>query len=380
VTIITLQRRLHESGRIRIGTSVPAKSRHGKDIRRPVKLDRFRFTSANERALQVVAELWGGVAEVWEEAPVGKQWQVITDARTIPVLVPPETMAFSQAFEAWEGGGCVRRCDGERMIPSEHPCECDPEDRTCKPTTRLSLLLPQLPGSGLWRLEVHGYAAAAELQSAFDMAQILVTASGKEVLPAHLSLTEREIRRPDKPLARFIVPILDFDLGPSLASLTAGSSLELGQPAAALPAAPAPGLTPIPPALPSTLREELESIDTTPPPSTRANAAEPIKRTGLAPRTAAQAAQASAPSLDNEPAPAEATPAHLADLLTMLGTLTDEQAAHVKTAWRSAGLPAVRRIRLLEDAVAARTLIELAQSLEPVQEPPDDGETDREPF
>ena len=56
MTIITLQRRLHEAGRIRLGEKVAMGA--GKSL--PSRLDSFRFTSQNEGAIKAIAAIYGG--------------------------------------------------------------------------------------------------------------------------------------------------------------------------------------------------------------------------------------------------------------------------------------------------------------------------------
>lgn len=261
--ILDLQRRLREAGRIRLGDKAPKGN--------PRKLETFRFTSADEAAIEAIAQLYGGECKPWDGAPVGHQWEVVTTSTVVRVLVPPTELAFSQWLETWSGGGCVRRCDGHHDLISDGPCVCDPDDRTCKPTTRLGVILPELPGIGLWRVESHGWNAASEMEGTLRVIQ-LAQSSGR-IVPARLLLEQREKRVPGKPVMRFGVPVLDLDL--SVSTLTGGEP--------SVEQAPRPALTPIP-ALPErSLAEELHTVGTEERPA-RANGAEPLKRTGLAPR------------------------------------------------------------------------------------------------
>lgn len=228
--ILTLQQRSRELGRIRIGQKVAT----GEGKSRPVKLDRFRLTSASKALLENVAELYGGDVVAWNGAG-SEQWEVITTATRLPVMVPPQPV--SQFYELWSGGGCVRRCDGERELLSEKPCLCspDPEERECKPTTRISLVLRDVQGVGVWRLESHGYYAATELPSTVEF-----LARGRGYIEGWLSLEERIIKRTGQPTRRFMVPTLEVAITP--AALMAGDgpagALTTGsEPAAALPAA-----------------------------------------------------------------------------------------------------------------------------------------------
>lgn len=168
---IVLQRRLAEVGRIRIGQVLPTKN--GKT--RPAKLDRLRFTSASRPLIEQVAAAYGGEVAEWTPANGGAaQWEVITDIARVPVIVPPASV--SQYMENWSGGGCQRRCDGETEMLSGGACICAAQDSMiCKPTTRLSVMLRDIPGLGVWRLESHGWNAAAELP---DTAEFLARAGG----------------------------------------------------------------------------------------------------------------------------------------------------------------------------------------------------------
>lgn len=215
--ILDLEHRLREVGRIRLGDTVPATSQKGGEYRRPVKLDTFRLTSRDERIVRRAADLFGGSAEPWPEQD--GQWQVTTDATDLDVIVPPSHMSFSQWYEEWSGGGCVRRCDGRHDVVRDCPCDCDPVARVCAIHTRLSVMLPELPGLGVWRVETHGYYAAVELGGAVEIAA--AAAARGQMLPARLRVEQREVLRGGKTF-RFMVPVLDLDVAP--AALLAGSS------------------------------------------------------------------------------------------------------------------------------------------------------------
>lgn len=210
MTILTLQKRSRELGRIRIGQQV--ESSNGK--MRPEKLDRFRITSASMPLIERIAELYGGEARPWDNNG-SAQFEVITTSTRLPVLVPPQPV--SQYFEQWSGGGCQRRCDGVTELLKDRPCVCgpDPEDRVCKPTTRLNVILRDVEGIGVWRLESHGYYSASELP---EVAEFLARAGG--YIPAWLSLEERTVIREGK-TRRWMVPILEVDVTP--AELLAGN-------------------------------------------------------------------------------------------------------------------------------------------------------------
>mgnify|MGYP000568949659 CR=1 FL=1 len=218
--IIELQKRMYERGRIRIGQ----KSAKGA----PQKLDRFRFTSAAKENLLPIAAAYGGEVVEWAPADGRKQWEVVTDSARLPILVPPNPV--SQWLELWSGGGCQRRCDGVRDVISDSPCLCDPdpEKRACKPTTRLNVVLRDMPGIGVWRLESHGWNAAVELPG---LAEFVMRADG--MVPAFLTLEERVTKRDGK-TNRFMVPGIDVEVTPSqlLAGQTTAAAIANGSPAA----------------------------------------------------------------------------------------------------------------------------------------------------
>lgn len=215
VPVHELQQRMPEQGRVRMGVQVATGKvgRDGKPVKRPTKLKRFRFTSADKAALDVIAEKYGGEVTPWPEAPTDNQWQVtVTEAR-IPIILPPDPLAGSPIYEAWSGGGCVRRCDGLQCTlakakdarPDAEPavvdCPCRVENMMiCKPTTRLNVVLREVPFAGSWRLESHGWNAASELPGMVAMVKA-VQDSG--LAAGYLEIQERQAEQGAK---KFIVP------------------------------------------------------------------------------------------------------------------------------------------------------------------------------
>ncbi len=235
--IIDLQRRLVEVGRLRMGHQVAAGNG-----RRPAKLEHWRITSRDQARLLAAAELYGGTVQPWAERD--GEFELFTKTSELPImLIPGQTL--SAWYELWSGGGCQRRCDGEREILSEGPCICDTEkgDRKCKPTTRLSVMLPDIPGLGVYRLESHGFYAAVELAGTAQMLE-QATARG-QLFPARLRIDQRSKVEGGK-TTRYAVPVIDIDV-------TVRQALTGARPAeaavAAVPVAgelpPARGFTPI---------------------------------------------------------------------------------------------------------------------------------------
>ena len=270
--ILDLQRRLAEVGRIRLGEQVTTRS--GKKA--PAKLTRFRFTSPSAEIIDQAANLYGGTPNDWS-APSGPQREVVTEATSIPVLIPPGDMAFSQWYEMWSGGGCQKRCDGRFDIQRDRACDCDPDARECKPTTRVSMVLPEMAGVGLWRVETHGFYAATELGATVELLQSL--APGR-LVPGRLRLDARTVKRTvdGKPQTRnYVVPVLDIE----------GTMAQIGrgEVPVAIEAPARPSLTPVPAAaIPETtglsVAEQLTVTKETP---RRKNAAAVLPPTGLEP-------------------------------------------------------------------------------------------------
>lgn len=277
--IVDIQRRLHEVGRIRIGHQVDVP---GRNVRRPARLDAFRFTSASQRALEAVAALYGGEVVPWTGAPTGEQFELYTQAKEVPVIVPPGELSFSQSYELWSAGGCQRRCDGVNEFIGDTPCRCDAEARECKPHTRLSVMLQGVPGVGLWRLDTQGWYAAAELQGAYDLAQLLADSLQRSVLPGRLRVEARTVKRPDPKdpnkveKRNYVVPVLDFDVDVTALALAGATT----------PAITPSAVTPIPSVAAPSLEVQLREVEQEP--KRRANSPPAIRPTGVRPRKAAE--------------------------------------------------------------------------------------------
>ncbi|MFI9079168.1 hypothetical protein ACIGW8_22310 [Streptomyces sioyaensis] len=215
--ILDLQRRMRQLGEIRIGRVVDTgrvSQKTGKPILRPEKLKAFRFTSPSREILTEVADLYGGDVQAWTPANGGpSEFEVFSTANRLPVLIPPRD-AVSQWYELYKGSKCVRRCDGQTEQKADRPCMCNPEKRDCAITTRVNVMLRDVPALGQWLLVSKGYYAAVELPPA---AELLAQAGG--YVAGWLGMEEKLVQREEGP-ARFMVPTLDVEITP--AALMAG--------------------------------------------------------------------------------------------------------------------------------------------------------------
>jgi hypothetical protein len=200
MSIIGLQRRLVEVGRIRMGE----KNERGL----PTRLETWKLTSRDELRLRAAAKVFGGEVVEWKDH--AGHFALVTEVDSLPILLMPG-QAISQHYELWSGGGCTRRCDGVNESISDGACLCEPEARKCTPHTRLSVLLPDVAGIGCWRLDTQGYYAATELAGTVDLLEI-ATMRGV-LLPARLRIDQRAVLR-DGQTKRFPVPTLDIDVRP----------------------------------------------------------------------------------------------------------------------------------------------------------------------
>lgn len=237
-----LQRHGQTIGKIRMGVKVARAD--GSSY--PKKLETFRLTTNSSRAAEMAANLFGGTSREWVNGT--ERWEVITEASELDVMVPPGGAVVSQWYELWSAAGCLRRCDGEEAtIFSESGeqhgmCVCpaaglerkEAADKgaACKPHTRVSLMLPDLPDIGTWLLSSTGFNAAVELGG---KAEMLEQARDQGVfLPAVLRLARREKRTPGKKPQVYMVP--ELEIGATMRQLVSGQAG--GSVSQALPPAP----------------------------------------------------------------------------------------------------------------------------------------------
>ena len=202
-----VQRRMMQLGRVRMGE----KGTKGE----PKKLDTFRFTSASSDLLASVAGKYGGDVKPWAGAPDEGYFELVTETAELDIVLPPvfsqadgsPTVPWSQWLEMWSAGGCQRRCDGETDAISGKPCLCDPDNRACQITTRISFLMPDILGFGVWRLDSHGWNAAAELPGTLEL--LHQAAAQGQFIPATLRI-EHRTKKEGGQTRRFVVPVVEL--------------------------------------------------------------------------------------------------------------------------------------------------------------------------
>lgn len=250
--IVTLQRQARELGRLRTGYSIP--NEDPKKRARPVRSQTWIISSHAEHYVQAAAEVWGGNVEPWQPQGNGAaQWRVVTDAVSLDAILPPGD-PLSQAYEAWSAGGAQRRCDGMTETLSDSPCICRaqwgdnfhdtaPRDQACKVTTRLNVILPEMPDIGAWRVETHSFYSANEMAAAVDVLKGSIGADA--LIPVRLRIEQRTRVAKGK-TKQF--PVVAVELrGSTAGQVLAGSAQAVpvgggNGPAAVISAAPTPAI------------------------------------------------------------------------------------------------------------------------------------------
>lgn len=241
-----IQPRLRQIIRVRMGQKVPAKK---KGETRPEALTTWRLTSPHQGVIEQCAALWGGKVEEMADPASADRWEVITEASVLPCAIAPID-GFSQWYETWSAGGCQRRCDGLRELIGDTECLCgpDPDERVCKPTTRVTLVLTDIDELAGARLESHGYNAASEL--AYVEAMFAAARARRTMIPAELRIAARTAKK-DGHTVHFVVPEVAVRMGATLEALgMAGVPAQQLEAAAERAALPAPDPSFGPPAQP----------------------------------------------------------------------------------------------------------------------------------
>jgi len=197
--------RLPKHGQIRIGK----KTEKGY----PTSLKHFRFTSPDRSAIEAVAAEYGGSVSSWMNGK-NPEWEVLTEASEIAVMLPPDPIV-GPMFEFWKQSVRLFECDrvtctkvvnGPEGPEYQHvPCRCLDEGKdVCTPTTRLNVLLHNVPLGGAWQLRTGSRAAAEELPG---MVQVVQLISQRTMTPARLAIEPRTSKGLGK-VKHYVVPVL----------------------------------------------------------------------------------------------------------------------------------------------------------------------------
>lgn len=229
---IDRQRRLIEIGIIRTGDPKPNEKQPG----RPRTT--FRFTSRNKFMLSMVQKVYGGAIIPMEGRP--GEWDLSTPQgvikaliSTVPVGTEGDLESISSFYERWAGNTCTHRCDGETCQvwrPAENPgkydpksvrvpvpCECNPEKRACAMTTRLSVILTEIPSIGLWRINTGSKTFESECRALIETLERMGIVG---LVPVTLQLEMRERRTgPNEPTSKY--PVIRIELDPDPTPMSA---------------------------------------------------------------------------------------------------------------------------------------------------------------
>ena len=278
MTLIGIQQRWREAGRIRLG------DRGGKN-NAPRRLDNFRLTSTDMNLITQVARTYGGKVSQWDMG-----YQVTISADKLDIMIPPSSVAkYSQYWEMWTAGECLRRCNGETDQISGGTCPCymeaqqdamqdaydetpsytpDDFDRKCKPTTRVGFILQKLGTLGIWRMDTGSFYAASELPQTIELLTKAADSFGRPV-PAILRIDPRTSKsrvNGKVQTRRFAIPVIDLPDGIDMETILSQPSALAGpqvshEQIAEQPEAPA---LEAPPPASKSLPEPTPIIDTSP--------------------------------------------------------------------------------------------------------------------
>lgn len=234
-----LRPKVNEIGRIRLGEKAQSGA--------PKSLSTFRLTSYDRGVLDAAQAIYGGTVKAWTDAPDPGMFQLITTVAAIDILIPRSLQNVTQSYELWTGGACQRRCDGRLCALPEQdvtPCICAADGKTgaerdCEVITRLSVILPRLPGLGVWRLDTGGWHAATTIPSTLEL---LMALDPRGMVPAVLRAVQRSSKGVENGRTvthRFVVPVLDAP-GITIGQLVEGASHDAAQLGDGQPERPAP--------------------------------------------------------------------------------------------------------------------------------------------
>ena len=203
-TIVT-DPRLPELGMIRFGEQVPAKTKDGRDVMRAKPLTKPRLTSTDGELLTAAAGKLGGKVEPWTNPATGEVgFELYTEVDSLECIIPLGAgPVVHQAWEQYKGGGFrtafsdgyVIREFTEQNVWTERPADREELDGPdWKVITRLRLVLPHVPGIGVWTLRTTSKKAAEDMPSQIKFLALLSVGRGEPVA-GRLRLKQRIDRR-----------------------------------------------------------------------------------------------------------------------------------------------------------------------------------------
>jgi hypothetical protein len=224
--IKTLPNRYPELGRLRLGEKSTDPKKPGKP------LDNWRLTSPDKGLLMAMGGIYGIKGEIkpWEKG----QFEVVIDSNEIDVMLPADP--WSAYYELWTKAGCQRRCDGQTaMVPYKDPegggldnvdCVCLSEGKmpgtgldVCSPNGRLSVVMLDTPGVGVWLMTTSSINACMEIEAQVELLERTGT------FPAYgkLAIEHRTVKKSWESFERkFNVPTLR--LAGTLRNMVAGAA------------------------------------------------------------------------------------------------------------------------------------------------------------
>lgn len=284
--LLDVQQRQATVYRIRFGAQIPTSN--GK--KRPAKLtEQIRVTALNPNVIDAFIDVYGGERKEWRPDEHRVEWEVYLPTTWLSIVLLPG-QSLSQWWELWKGTVCQRRCDGVTDTKSKKDCLCpsrDPAERTaakgeCNPVTRVHVICPDVKVIGAGMMISNGLIAAETLPESIANADAALRLG--YFVPATLTVVEH------RGLNHFVVPRIET-VGISMEQmmLEAGEQREqgaIGQASRTVLGGAHPRFTPAGElAAPAqSVREQLGDVEGAAVPSGRANAAEPLRATGLAPR------------------------------------------------------------------------------------------------
>lgn len=174
-SVVDQQHRLRELGRIRFG-----ERKNPKSPGRPLEF--ARVSSQSQDVIRAIAETYGGTPQEWQrEEGAPMEWDVKTEG-PLAIACAPGIVPYTSAFEQWAAGYLTVRCDGQscqfrrngRWV--ERACVCaerdqDYNERPCKQTTRMTVMVLGVPILGVFRMETKSYNATAEVPATLALLQ-----------------------------------------------------------------------------------------------------------------------------------------------------------------------------------------------------------------